>query len=181
MDCETCTDNLSAYLDGELSDDKTREMKAHLEICEPCSTEHKSLELSARFFETHCAERQVPSEIWHQVRSRVATMESPAPAPGLFSFLLSRPWWSAAATAVITALLVTGLWGYMQHQQAKRDLMQYMTQYIQIRDAQEEARRTAAAELETSSADSTHSEYMDNPFVTVDFVIDTNPFHSEDQ
>ncbi len=181
MDCERCADNLTAYLDGELSEDKLREVKSHLEVCEPCRAEHKSLELSARFVETHSVERQVPSALWDRVRARVAVMEAPAPSPGMFSFLAANLWWSAAATTVVTALLVAGLWGYMHHQQVQRDLVQYMTQYIQARDAQEGALQATPAEATDSSTASVHSEYTDNPFVTVNVSTDANPFRSEDQ
>jgi len=43
MNCESCQQRLSAFLDGELSADETREVNEHLIRCERCRTEHDSL------------------------------------------------------------------------------------------------------------------------------------------
>jgi len=183
MDCERCAGELTAYLDGELSDTKTLEVKSHLEICQPCRDEYRSLELSARFVETHVRELQVQLQVWNHVRARISVMETSAPSPGLFQLLTINPWWSAAAVAVASAVLAVGLWGYMHSQAAKRNLVQYMTQYIQAREVQEQAHQTQVLIFENTGAeaDLVHPEYLDNPFVAVDSNPYMNPFRSEDQ
>lgn len=183
MDCERCADDLTAYLDGELPDAKKLEVKSHLQTCQSCREEYRSLELSARFVETHTRELQVSPVVWHRVRARISVMEAPAPSPGLFYWLTANPWRSAAATVVATASLALGLWGYMRYQEAQRDLLQYMTQYIQAREAQEHAHQLPALSAESTSTevDLVHPEYLDNPFATVQFDPDKNPFRSEDQ
>jgi anti-sigma factor RsiW len=182
MNCERCNEDLTAYLDGELTDARKRELKSHLESCVPCREEFQSLEESQRFFERQVRELEPASETWNRVRTRIAAMEPPAPAPGLFQLLITHPWWSAAVTAVATAALAIGFWGYVQNQTAKRDLMQYMTQYIQQRDAQEHARRAPAPNSSGtySNVPASYSDDSENPFVTVNYAPDKNPFRSED-
>jgi anti-sigma factor RsiW len=183
MDCERCANDLTAYLDGELSGTRSLEVKSHLEICQPCREEYRSLELSARFVETHVRELQVQPKIWNHVQAHISVMEAPAPSPGLFQLLTMNPWWSAAGTVVAAAALVLGLWSYLHNQAVKRDLIQYMTQYIQAREVQEQAHQAQAFNLENAGAeaDPVHPEYTDNPFVTANSTPDMNPFRSEDQ
>jgi anti-sigma factor RsiW len=183
MDCLTCADDLTAYLDGELSKARTQEVKAHLDLCGACREEFRSLELSARFVETHAGELRVRPELWNSVRARISTLEVPASSQGLFRWLTANPWWSTAAAAMAMAALALGLWGYVSHEKAQKELLQYMTDYVQARDAQEQASRTLVSGpgQSTSQVGVSHSEYFDNPFVTVKANADMNPFRSEDQ
>lgn len=183
MDCERYTNDLTAYLDGELSRTRSLEVKSHLEICQPCREEYRSLELSARFVETHIRELQVHPRIWNNVQAHISVMEAPAPSPGLFQFLAMNPWWSAAGSAAVAAALLLGLWSYQHNQAVKQELVQYMTQYIQARETQEQAHQTQAFNLENAGADVdlSYSEYPENPFVTANSTPDMNPFRSEDQ
>ncbi len=181
MDCERCAESLTAYIDGELPDVTTHDVKAHLDKCGSCREEYQSLEMSADFVAANVRELQVRPEIWNGVGARVTVLG--APAPGLVHWLTSNPWWTAAATAVTTVALVFGFWGYIRHQQDQRALQQYMTQYIQARDEQEQARRVPVLTSNGSSTEieSYHPEYAGNPFVAVKSTADMNPFRSEDQ
>ena len=182
VDCERFANDLTAYLDRELSDARMIEVKSHLEICDCCRKEYRSLELSARFIETHAREMQPAPEIWKRVRSKISSMEAPAPAPGLLQFLVASPWWSGAATIAAMAVCAFGIWSYTQNQAAKRDLIQYMTRYVQVREAEEQTHRTEAAVTPGADPDSfIRAKYSDNPFVTMDSTPDKNPFRSEDQ
>ena len=48
MDCEKVQENLSAYLDGELSPQEADAIRAHLESCEDCAAEAESLRSTVR-------------------------------------------------------------------------------------------------------------------------------------
>ena len=48
MDCEKVQENLSAYLDGELSPQEADAVRAHLESCEDCAAEAESLRSTVR-------------------------------------------------------------------------------------------------------------------------------------
>ncbi len=181
MNCESCAEDLTAYIDGELSETKARDVRTHLDRCGACRDEHRSLELSARFVETHARELQMRPESWNLVRARIAAL--PAPAPGLFQWLTSNLWWSSAVTALATAALALGFWGYMHHIESQRDLTHYMSEYIQAREEQEQTHRITPLESDSSAADAgvLHPEYVNNPFVTVRSSADMNPFRSEEQ
>ncbi len=183
MDCETITGDLTAYIDGELSDARKSHVETHLEHCPQCREEYHSLELSARFIETHARELQPAAEIWSQVRTRISGMEAPAPAAGLLQFLTERPWWSATATVVAVLVLAIGLRTFNQYQTAKRDLNEYMNHYVQMRDAEEQTHQRALHETQSDATDVdfVHAKYSDNPFATVEPTPDKNPFRSEDQ
>ncbi len=181
MNCESCSEDLTAYIDGELSETRARDVRAHLDKCGVCRDEHQSLELSARFVETHARELQMRPESWNIVRARISTLQ--APAPGLFHLLMSNLWWSTAATALATTVLALGFWGYMRHVESQRDLTHYMSQYIQAREEQEQIHQITPIESDSSATDAgaLHPEYVNNPFVTVKSSADMNPFRSEEQ
>jgi len=43
MNCFTCENNLSAYIDDEVSTDVRREMETHLDGCEKCREEYETM------------------------------------------------------------------------------------------------------------------------------------------
>ena len=43
MNCFTCENNLSAYVDDELTTDVRRDIEAHLDTCEKCHQEYETL------------------------------------------------------------------------------------------------------------------------------------------
>jgi len=183
MDCEKCSEDLTAYIDDELTEAKASDVKAHLALCEACREEYQSLELSARFVDSHLGEIEIRPQAWNSVRARISSMQATSPTPGLYQWLISNPWWGATATALVTLALTLGLWGYVRHQATQRDLMQYMSQYIQAREAQEQAAQVQVDSTGKPASDFEvfHPEYVNNPFVTVESTTDTNPFRSEDQ
>ncbi len=183
MDCTKCGDDLSAYIDGEVSDSTALDIKAHLEACEICREERRTLELSARFVEDHMREIQIRPEVWGRVQARLSAMEAPASTPGLFHWLTANPWWSTAAASIATAALALGLWGYVRHEAAQKDLVRYMTQYIEARDKEEASHRSPAALHGGSTVDGGAAQGVraDNPFVNVNWTGDMNPFRAEGQ
>ncbi len=44
MNCNTCREKLSLYIDKQLSNQEQVEMKAHLDLCEACKKEYRALE-----------------------------------------------------------------------------------------------------------------------------------------
>ncbi len=182
MDCERCTEDLTAYLDGELTQAKASDVKTHLALCETCREEYRSLEVSARFVEAHCTDIEIRPEAWNVVRARISAMPSASPAPGLYQWLITNPWWGATATALATVALILGFWGYTRHQAEQKDLTQYMAKYIETREAQEKSPRILVRAPGGSAVEAEiHPEYEDNPFVTVSSTADSNPFKPEDQ
>jgi len=183
MDCKSCTEDMTAYLDGELNRARFREIEGHLEGCLPCLEELESLKRSGRLVESHLPELEPKPEIWNNLTAKIAAAQETKRRGGLLSFCAAHRWKAAAAAIAASVVLATGLWGFWNHQQSEKALRQYMSEYIQKRDSHIHATRARASDArgETRTADSDHAEYSDNPFVEVRAEPFDNPFRSEAQ
>ena len=171
MDCKQCTENLTAYLDGELSPADSSQVHSHLAACTSCADELSSLREAADFIESHRRELKLRPGSWSAVRAHLAVEKSPP----LFGFPVPNRWRAAfAAAACITILAVGYLW-YQQVQE--RSLNAYISQYMRAREASQPFR------FVRSGADSVFKSEnfaVDNPFIEAKVGLDSNPFRSED-
>jgi anti-sigma factor RsiW len=62
-ECKDCCDQLSDYLDGEISDDECRYIEDHLDRCPPCAMFFESLKTTVSL----CG-RALPAEIPEETR-----------------------------------------------------------------------------------------------------------------
>jgi hypothetical protein len=174
MNCQIYTENLTAYLDGELSRRETEELESHLEVCSRCAQERNSMEEAFLFIDNSLSQPLKPApEIWGHIRSRISEPAVHAPLPGFLQiFQTSR--WAPMAAAVAAALIIgLGLWGYVHHRETDPDLNQYMTQYIEARELEEQMHQSDNPPVIYP----THGEFEANPFVVE--AVDTsfsNPF-----
>lgn len=162
MNCQNYTENLSAYLDGELSRRETDELESHLESCSRCAHERNSLEEAFLFVDNSLPQPLKPSpEIWGHIRSRISESAVRSPLPGFLQiFQTSR--WAPALAAVAAALVIgLGLWGYVYHRETDQGLNQYMTQYIEARESEEQIHQSDNNPVMYP----THMEFQANPFV----------------
>jgi predicted anti-sigma-YlaC factor YlaD len=174
MDCKECAEDLTAFLDGELSAEDSARVRAHVGICPSCAEDLRSLKESADFIESHKSEMELRPEVWNLIRSRISPADSFSP---LRLFVPNRWRFAIAAVAIAAAL---GL-GYLQYQQIqRRDLDQYISQYMQEREA---LRQTESIFVDTESTPPRVEilPYADNPFVEVKATVVNNPFRSEDR
>lgn len=75
MCCETIEEQLSAYFDGELSDDTSDVIRAHLEYCERCRTEINSFEQIRRH--AWCiSETNQKAPSWSELAARLDNAQS---------------------------------------------------------------------------------------------------------
>lgn len=179
MDCKECTDHLTAFLDEEMSAREAEAIRSHLGACKSCSDEWTGLRDSKEFIESHVHDLEPRPEAWNLVRARImAGSRSPSPAP-LHFFTLTR-WRVAMATLVLIA--VAGV-GYLQYQQTqRRALDEYISQYIQEREARWQVRKTVLAKTQPGIEFDEANPYADNPFLEIKATtVSGNPFRSEDQ
>jgi hypothetical protein len=170
MDCKQCTENLTAFLDGELRASNSAQMRLHLDICPTCADELRSLKEAADYIESHHRDLETRLESWNMVRARLSASESSA----WFHFFAPNRWRIALASLAIVAAL--GI-GHLQHQQfQRRNLENYITQYIQDREA-----RSQAQSIHLNAAVNSQIEipYADNPFIEIRADSADNPFSSE--
>jgi anti-sigma factor RsiW len=170
MNCNECLENLTAFLDGELSAADSEQVRSHLDLCICCADELRSLKGAAEFIKSHRSELTVPAESWSLIRARVAA----SPNPSRF-FALLRPRFALASLALFSLLAI----GYVQYQQIQRkNLNNYISQYIHDREVRRHAR---AVQWIASSDSSAEIPYADNPFIEIKASSVDNPFSTEDQ
>ena len=169
MHCERCTEDLTAYLDGELSDDEAEQVRIHLETCKSCAQELRSLMEAALLVESHLPQLEPCSKTWNLVQAQIPTHTKPY----FFRLCVPSGWRAVTATSIVILALVFGLWGYIQHEKTQRDLEEYMSQYIRAREAQEQMQYLDQTDYE-------YNPYAENPFAEVRSVSFSNPFRSED-
>jgi len=159
MDCRQCAEDLTAFLDGELSEASSGQVQSHLQTCTSCSEEFRSLREAAEFVESHNRTLEPRSGSWNMVRARITTENVPSPSHSW----LSNRWRLAVAALVLVAAFTAG---YLQYQQSqKKDLDRYVSEYMQ--------QRKTLVNYRTGS-------YDDNPFIEIKAPVD-NPFRSEDR
>lgn len=181
MDCRQCSDDLTAYMDGELAESAAQQLKQHLEHCELCRAEYEELRDTATFVSEHAADLEPVPEIWNNLRSRIAELPAPAGSFGVFRFLAMNRWAGMLSTVAATAVLALGLWGYERYEQSRSELESYMNEYIQMRAAQErQYELQMIQERDDALQGAPEAERaIDNPFADTRPVALTNPFHAE--
>jgi hypothetical protein len=159
MDCNQCTDNLTAYLDGELSLADSARTESHLATCVSCAAELSGLREAAAFVESHKRDLEIKPESWNAVYDRVSGQRSASP----FRFLLPK-WSTMLSLAAVAAVFVLGSLWYQSYQ--NRSLDDYISQYMRTREA--------------VLRPQTMSSFAPNPFTEAKPAPDTNPFRLED-
>jgi predicted anti-sigma-YlaC factor YlaD len=171
MDCRRCTDNLTAFLDGELNPSDSERIRQHVDSCPACAGELRALKEAADFVESHRGDLEPRPESWNLIRARISAEDSRSPAR-LFAF--SR--WGIAAAALAVCVMLGA--GYLRYQQVqKRDLDSYIAQYLR-----ERAARSVRAARNARGADTEIAiPYAHNPFTEIKSILTDNPFRSEDR
>lgn len=181
MDCRSCRDDLTAYLDGELEPARVHQVEAHMQGCSSCRAELESLEKASRLVAAHLPEIEPGPDAWDRVAARIAADGAGRRQARILPFPKLRPWITAAAALAASLILGVGLWGIWQHRRSEDALHQYMNEYVQKRNTQEEVdhRPVAVVKSEPWTADASSSDVSDNPFVEVNAGETDNPFRSE--
>lgn len=71
MECQACRDNLTAYLDGELSSGERHLVDQHLRQCAGCSSEFQSLSQSYWMVNKALEEIDVRPEMWQAIEATI--------------------------------------------------------------------------------------------------------------
>ncbi len=181
MDCRKCSEDMTAYMDGELDGSTAREMRSHLDRCPPCRDEYRGLQDAAAFVTTHSGPIDPAPELWVNLRTRIAEMPPPAGKGGLFRFLVINRWAAAAATLAAVTVLAFGLWSYLQYQNSQDELEASFQMYFHTRVVAERlhGRQLANTEKAPFAEALAGSGVRGNPFADIRPVSDVNPFNTE--
>mgnify|MGYP001031048911 CR=1 FL=1 len=180
MECEQCMDEISAYLDGELSEAKVGQIRSHVAVCAACAQELHGLEQATLFVDSRLGDLEPRPQIWQKIREEISILPAPSSPSGFLRILAANRWHTAAVTLAAIAALGAGLWSYVRHAESRHALELYMTEYVRMRDHQEQLHHQPVAGSISSDADSlSHGKYADNPFVEVSDAASVNPFQPE--
>jgi anti-sigma factor RsiW len=178
MDCPNCVDDLTAYMDGELSPRIAERLRSHLNGCASCAAELRGLQEAAVFVDSHLRELNPRPDVWANVRSQIAVIEVSARPTGFLQILHANRWLTASVALAATLLLTLGVREYLQMRRSDEAFQQYMTEQIEIRRLQDEMPRLDAQVSDPTS----QAGFSDNPFVTVsEETTFRNPFREGDQ
>lgn len=170
MDCKRCAEDLTAFLDEELSDSDG--VRSHIETCKSCSDELRSLRETAEFVGSHNRELELRAGSWNLVRARITSENASSPS----RFWVTNRWRLGLATLAISAVFA---FGYVQyHQIQRKNLDSYISQYLQERETWIKAHTVLTGTGVNSPAE---NPYADNPFVEIKATVTDNPFRSEDR
>lgn len=99
---------MSAYLDGELSDEERARAETHLRACQACRLDMESLRYAKRLL-SGAPRRAMPPELIADIADRLGTA-GPPPRPKVWG-LSPRAWFPAGAfaAAALSAMIWIGL------------------------------------------------------------------------
>jgi len=183
MNCQKCSQNMSAYLDGELDTQASGRTEAHLSSCDACSAELQSLRESARFIEANTAEPRLSPETWVKIHERISAPEIRVAKPQWSEFFFGQRRWLMGATAAAALLISVGIGSLLiQRRQVERDAFALMERYSRMRDIEEQwhfAQEVDPAIVPPEDIAGITPPAI-NPFAVVKYDPDKNPFRSEE-
>lgn len=77
MECPTCLENLTAYLDDELGDNDRERVEAHLNSCNLCAADLQSLSSSYQVVDRALDTINVGPEIWSRIEAALPARSEP--------------------------------------------------------------------------------------------------------
>ncbi len=170
MECLTCTESLTAFMDGELSPDQTKKVEIHFTQCTPCHDNYQSLLHSYQLVK-QVGLLELDPDLWTRIHSEI-TDASPSESTWLASLrsLFAIRWVPIAAGTLGVVFLSLFLVN-----QPKTEIQQAFREYVREREQLEVPRvrlSQNASSLELRTA-------YPNPFIVQDRIPQENPFKLE--
>ena len=75
-DCSEVLDQVYAYLDGELDEDRCADIRQHLDECHPCLEEYGLDQVVKQLVAKHCGCDPVPEDLRSKVLARIAEVRA---------------------------------------------------------------------------------------------------------
>jgi anti-sigma factor RsiW len=167
MNCQSCSEALTALLDDELAADEQKTVLSHLSECPDCKQEFESLRWAFSLTEQAHSIRFEPS-LWSRVESELTTEKT---GFGSFFETLFLPRWRPIAAAAGVILIALVIFVSFPSTEVDPSLEREFTQFIQER---EEISRENRRILFERRSNRNHRE--GNPFVRPVSYERTNPF-----
>jgi len=170
MECLTCTESLTAFMDGELSPDQAKNVEIHVTQCTPCHDDYQSLLHTYQLVE-QVGLLDLDPDLWTRIHSEITDV-SPSESTWLASLrsLFGIRWVPIAAGTLGVAFLSLFLIN-----QPDPEVQQAFREYVREREQLEVPRLRVsqnASSLELRTA-------YPNPFIVDDRRPQDNPFKLE--
>ena len=75
MNCFTCEQNITAYIDDELVHDQQREVENHFAECERCRQDYDT-QMTAWEMASSVETEETPSDLWSRIEAQLPRRES---------------------------------------------------------------------------------------------------------
>jgi len=133
MKCERCQPLLEDYFDGELEQQISSQVSAHLSSCSACEKLGAEMKLEREIYSRYQRDVDVTPDIWANVRARI--QEEKQPEPGLLARVrewiargFSGPRLSPALAAALVILTIGITVGVMSYLQSRNSLPKQLAQ-----------------------------------------------------
>lgn len=166
MECRTCSESLTAFMDRELDLEQEQSLQDHLEQCNQCSQEYASL-LYAYNLTEQVTELELDPLAWPTFSARLPGLRKPSTAWMSRFFPVSALRWIPLTTGAL-GLVVVSLFLF---EEGDREVERSFQAYLQQRE-QLELRHL-------NPADKGGQPLFPNPFALHDHTGDVNPFATE--
>ncbi len=75
MNCFTCEQNITAYIDDELGHDQRRDVESHLAECDRCRQDYES-QMTAWEIASNADAVEAPGDLWSRIEAQLPKRES---------------------------------------------------------------------------------------------------------
>jgi putative zinc finger protein len=119
MKCDDFLNLLEAYVDGEVDERVSEQVRTHLMTCANCENEFEALTAESELYARYDRELQISPAAWNGIAARIApetsVIESPArkDVRGWFAGLFAIPRFGFAFSGALAALLAMFVVGYL--------------------------------------------------------------------
>ncbi len=170
MECLTCTESLTAFMDGELSPDQAKNVEIHVTQCTPCHDDYQSLLHTYQLVE-QVGLLDLDPDLWTRIHSEITDV-SPSESTWLASLrsLFGIRWVPIAAGTLGVAFLSLFLIN-----QPDPEVQQAFREYVRERE-QSDVHRVRVSQ--NASSLELRTAYP-NPFIVDDRRPQDNPFKLE--
>lgn len=170
MECLTCTESLTAFMDGELSPDQAKKVEIHFTQCTPCHDDYQSLLHTFQLVE-QVGLLELDPDLWTRIHSEITDL-SPSESTWLSSLRsLFGIRWVPIAAGTLGVVFLSLFFVNQPNQEVQQAFLEYVREREQLAVPQVRVSQNASS-MELSTA-------YPNPFIVHNPRPQENPFKLE--
>ena len=167
MECLTCTESLTAFMDGELSPDQAKKVESHFTQCTPCHDDYRSLLHTYQLVE-QVDLLELNPDLWTRIHSEITDL-SPSESTWLASLRsLFGIRWVPIAAGTLGVVFLSLFFVNQPNPEVQQAFLEYVREREQLAVPQVRVSQNASS-MELSTA-------YPNPFIVHNPRPQENPF-----